>query len=284
RHLGLIPANEAQAAQEHIRAIGARIAQGVDLDRLLDLTATAAFPPLPAHLERRVPQRPVRIGVAQDAAFGFYYPGDLEALGAAGARLVPINTLRDARLPEIDGLFIGGGFPESFAAQLEANASLRADIRKAIDAGLPVYAECGGLMYLARSLTWHGETRRMVGAIPGDVVMQTKPVGRGYVHLKPTAAHPWIGAAVPADDVRCHEFHYSSLENLPPDTRFAYRVVRGHGIDGRNDGVVHRNVLASYSHLRATAGHDWAERFVAFVRCCARQEDCRALEELAVPA
>jgi cobyrinic acid a,c-diamide synthase len=284
RHLGLIPANETGVARESIQSIGERIAQGVDLDRLLDLTAAAEIPPLPQRSEQRAPQRPVRIGVAQDAAFGFYYPGDLEALGAAGGRLVPIDTLRDARLPEIDGLFIGGGFPESLAAQLEANASLRADIRRAIEAGLPVYAECGGLMYLARSLTWRGETRRMVGAIPGDVVMHPKPVGRGYVQLRPSPSHPWMGAAAPAGEIRGHEFHYSSIENLPPDTRFAYRVARGHGIDGRGDGIVYRNILASYSHLRATGDCDWAARFVAFVRCHMRKEDCRSLEDLAVPA
>ncbi len=211
---------------------------------------------------------PVKIGIARDAAFAFYYPGDLEALRAAGAELVPIDTLKDAHLPDVDALFIGGGFPEVHMQALAANRGLRAEIRAAIDGGLPAYAECGGLMYLARSLTWHGKTCEMVGAIPADVVMHAKPQGRGYVRLRETGANPWPvhGPAAPADEVRAHEFHYSSLKNLPPDTRFAYTVLRGTGIDGRHDGIVHKNLLANYSHLRDLAGNHWTRRFVDFVR------------------
>ena len=131
---------------------------------------------------------------------------------------------------------------------------------------MPTYAECGGLMYLARSVTYRGRTHRMVGAIPADAVMHARPVGRGYVTLVETAAHPWgrgAGATVPA-----HEFHYSSLENVDPGVGYAYRVARGHGIDGGRDGLVHRNVLASYAHLRSVGGNDWAQRFVAHVRGC----------------
>jgi cobyrinic acid a,c-diamide synthase len=168
----------------------------------------------------------------------------------------------------LDGLFIGGGFPEVFMAELEANSSLRGEIAAAIAAGLPVYAECGGLMYLARSLSWKGRTCRMVGAIPADVTMHERPVGRGYVRLTPTAQHPW---AAPRDvaasgEVRGHEFHYSSLENLAPDVRCAYAVKRGHGIDGQRDGIVGNKVLASYAHLRSVGDRGWAPRFVDFVR------------------
>jgi cobyrinic acid a,c-diamide synthase len=151
-----------------------------------------------------------------------------------------------------------------FMAELEANAPLRGEIRRAAEVGLPIYAECGGLMYLARSLTWHGRTRQMVGAIPGDVVMHDRPVGRGYVRLRETAAHPWPKG--PGTELHAHEFHYSSLENLPPGLPFAYEVLRGHGADGRRDGIVIGNVLASYTHLRSVGGNDWAQRFAAFVR------------------
>jgi cobyrinic acid a,c-diamide synthase len=155
------------------------------------------------------------------------------------------------------------------ARALEANVALRTRIRNLIDAGLPVYAECGGLMYLARSLVVDGRSYRMVGAIPGDVVMHPRPVGRGYVELERTAAFPWPAAGDSPARVRAHEFHYSSLENLPPDTRFAYTVRRGHGIDGRRDGVVVGSVLASYTHLRSAGRNDWAARFVAHVRASA---------------
>ncbi len=269
RHLGLVPANEQAEAQRHIEAVGRNIAAHVDLDRLLAVARSAAplepteLPQPPASTET-----PIRIAIAQDEAFGFYYADDLEALRAAGAELVPFNTLRDAHLPDADALFIGGGFPESFSGELAANRGLRAEIRAAIEAGLPTYAECGGLMYLARSLTWKGATHEMVGVIPGDVVMHPKPVGRGYVRLQETPAFPWPSRAGAASEVRAHEFHYSSLENLPDGLTYAYEVKRGHGIDGRHDGLVYKNLLASYTHLRGTEGHDWPARFVAWARRC----------------
>ncbi|GAB4415313.1 MAG: hypothetical protein OHK0054_05380 [Sideroxydans sp.] len=191
-----------------------------------------------------------------------------DALQAAGAELVPFDALRDARLPAVDGLYIGGGFPEACAAELAANSSLRADIRRAIQGGLPTYAECGGLMYLARSITYAGRTYEMAGVIPGDVTMQDKPVGRGYVHLCELADHPWPRPHRPAQQIRAHEFHYSKLHNLPADLRYAYRVERGYGIDGERDGLVIHNLLASYTHLRTIGDCFWATRFVNFVRRC----------------
>lgn len=162
-------------------------------------------------------------------------------------------------------------------AELEANAALRGALREAIENGLPTYAECGGLMYLARSITWQGRTARMVGAIPGDAVMHTRPVGRGYVQLQETAAMPWGPGADGGGNVRGHEFHHSSLESLDPGVAFAYQVQRGHGIDGRHDGLLVHQVLASYAHLRTGAGSQWAPRFVAHVRSQrARRDAARA--------
>ena len=275
RHLGLMPSNEAEAATRRVDEIGEVVGAQVDLDRLLEIAATA--PPLPAIQPAAavtIPALPkVRIGWAKDKAFGFYYADDLDALRAAGAELVPLDTLHDPHLPEVDGLFIGGGFPELFMSELEANVTLRDDIGRAIENGMPVYAECGGLMYLARSLTWHGEKRNMVGVIPGDVVMHEKPVGRGYIRLNETGENPWPTPTGPAPvpEVRGHEFHYSSLDNLDTSgLKFAYEVKRGHGIDGHRDGVVYKNLLASYAHLRSLGDYNWAARFVAFVRSKAR--------------
>ncbi len=275
RHLGLVPSNEAQAAHARVNEIAALIAAQVDLDRLL--AAAREAPPLPGAPIgfSDVPQRPdgppVRLGIARDSAFGFYYPGDLESLGAAGAELVAFDTLRDKRLPQVDGLFFGGGFPETQMDALAANAELRAGVRAAVEAGMPAYAECGGLMYLARGIEWNGRRAEMVGAIPADIVMHSRPVGRGYVHLRETGHGPWQQAPAPdAPPIRAHEFHYSSVENLPAGVEFAYEVERGHGIDGRHDGIVHKNLLASYAHLRDVAGNRWARRFVDFVRSCRR--------------
>jgi cobyrinic acid a,c-diamide synthase len=265
RHLGLMPANEDGTAQTRIALLAAAVGRQVDLERLLAATVSSA--PLPAAPPLVRPVRPrVRIGIARDRAFGFYYPDDLEALERAGAELVFFDTLRDTRLPKVDGLIIGGGFPEIFMRELEANAALRGEILAAIEAAMPAYAECGGLMYLARSLSWRGDTRRMVGAIPGDVVMHERPVGRGYVRLAPAEAHPWGDRGEEPREIPAHEFHYSSIEGLAPDTRFAYRVARGFGVDGKSDGIVVNNLLASYAHLRSTGSCDWAARFVAFVR------------------
>ncbi len=276
RHLGLMPANEDGAAQSRIALLAAAVAKQVDLERLLAATISHAPPSaapslsLPDRPGVRMPEgagsRPVVIGVARDRAFGFYYPDDLEALERAGAELLFFDTLRDARLPRVDGLVIGGGFPEVFMRELEANAALRGDILAAIEAGLPAYAECGGLMYLARSLSWRGDTRCMVGAIAGDVVVHDRAVGRGYVKLIPTDAHPWLDRGEERAEVPAHEFHYSSIEGLAADTRFAYRVARGHGTDGKSDGIVVNNLLANYAHLRSVGNYDWAAHFVGFVR------------------
>jgi cobyrinic acid a,c-diamide synthase len=208
----------------------------------------------------------VTIGVARDRAFGFYYADDLDALVAAGAEIVPFDTLGDAQLPDVDALYIGGGFPEVFAAELEKNVTLRSQIKQAIENGMPAYAECGGLMYLSRSITYQGQSYQMVDAIPGDVQMHDKPIGRGYVHLAENPAHPWPRQNAPAKQIRAHEFHYSSLENLPPDSQFAYRVERGHGINGQQDGLILNNLLASYTHLRTIGSCYWASRFVAFIQ------------------
>lgn len=269
RHLGLVPANEAAEAQAQIQALAQRMAQQVDLDRLLAVAAQARQLPVAAlATPMGAKDTPVRIAIAQDRAFGFYYADDLDALRAAGAELIPFDTLRDPLLPDADALFIGGGFPESFASELAANRSLREDIRAAIEAGMPTYAECGGLMYLARTLSVQGVRHEMVGIIPGDVVMHTKPVGRGYVRLQQTPSSPWWQGAGDGEDIHAHEFHYSSLENLPDDLTYAYEVRRGHGIDGQHDGLVCKRLLASYTHLRGTAGFDWPRRFVEWVRRC----------------
>ena len=179
---------------------------------------------------------------------------------------MPFDALHDEHLPEVDALYIGGGFPETCAAELEANSTLRGEIKRAIENDMPTYAECGGLMYLSRGIEYQGRTYQMVGAIPGDVKMHDKPIGRGYVHLKEDGAHPWPRPDVPAKQIKAHEFHYSSLENLPPETRFAYRVERGYGINGERDGLVLHKLLASYTHLRTIGSCYWATRFVAFIR------------------
>jgi cobyrinic acid a,c-diamide synthase len=265
RHLGLIPSNESAQAQEQINQLAKTITQQVDLDALLEIAGSA--PVLQTNETIPAPPQPastIRLGIMRDAAFGFYYPGDLEALQVAGAKLIPIDAINDATLPAIDGLFIGGGFPETHMDKLAANHSLRQSIKQALENGLPCYAECGGLMYLARSISWQGNTAEMVGLLPGDIHMHKKPQGRGYIRIQQTSNAPWPMHT--NEVIAGHEFHYSAIENLPADTTFAFEVKRGKGIDGQHDGIVYKNTLACYAHLRDTRQSPWARAFVDFIQ------------------
>lgn len=271
RHLGLMPSNEDDTADQKIRQIRDLIKQQIDLDKVQAIASTA--PVLSANTTVNdvsvTGSTDVRIGVVRNDAFGFYYPDDLQALADAGAELVFIDTIRDQNLPNIDGLFIGGGFPETRMKQLADNVTMREQIKQAIDNGLPAYAECGGLMYLTRSLQWQGETSQMVGVIPADTVMHKRPQGRGYIQLAETQQHPWLKIKPAPDDIIAgHEFHYSALENVDPSIQYAYRILRGTGIDGKNDGIVYKNLLACYAHLKDTQSNHWAARFVQFSRTC----------------
>lgn len=278
RHLGLVPANEARgpgAADTMISRLGDAVKRGVDLDRIVAIARHADLqaviePTLPtpvAASESTAPE--VRIAIARDAAFGFYYPDDLEAFERAGATLVEFDAINDPHLPEADGLFIGGGFPETHLKALSANESLREDIRTALAAGMPAYAECGGLMYLARSIEWRGEKGEMVGTVPADVTVGRRPQGRGYMLVEETGDSPWSQPASPETNPNgtpVHEFHYARLENLDDESIFAQRVLRGTGIDGNHDGLVVNRLLAGFAHHRNTLANPWVERFVDYVR------------------
>jgi cobyrinic acid a,c-diamide synthase len=271
RHLGLITSGEEKDAGKMIAGISDVVSEQVDLDCILDIAATA---PLlsPTSMSPKSNGRPhtpdVRIAIARDSAFSFYYADDLEALRSAGAILVPFDTMADTRLPEADGLFIGGGFPECHLSALEANGALRGEIRTAIEGGMPAYAECGGLAYLTRSLSWRGETYEMVGVVPADAVMHERPQGRGYMRLRETGNGLWPAGDGGPTEIAAHEFHYAGLENISGAPVYAYDVLRGTGIDHYHDGIVYKNLLAGFSHRRNVAVDPWAGRFVEFVRGC----------------
>ncbi|MBK5936558.1 cobyrinate a,c-diamide synthase [Halorhodospira halophila] len=275
-YLGLIPAAEQAQAQRVIDRWADRAETHLDLDGLQALAATA--PPLPA------PARPatlgraadVDIGIAHDRAFNFYYPGDLEALERAGARLHWIDLISDTRLPALDGLILGGGFPERHAAELAANQAMRRAVARLAAAGLPVYAECGGLLYLCRQLHTHDGYHTMAGVFPVDAEMTDRPQGHGYMTLHASPQAPWNPGAGTAG-IPAHEFHYSRLRApLPQELPCAYLVDRGQGLGGGRDGLVTGNTLASYAHLRHTWATPWAERFVDFVRAQRSGAACAA--------
>ncbi len=263
RHLGLTTPGELTGRDGMIESFADVVGGSVDLEAVRAIAATApdldAAEASPAFTQVG---KGLRIGMVRDAAFGFYYADDLEAFRASGAELVFIDAINDAKLPDIDGLFIGGGFPEMQMKPLAANVDLRGDIKQKLTGGLPCYAECGGLMYLCDSLHWNGQVAAMVGLIPGDAVMHTRPQGRGYARFQTTRNHPW-GAE--GRQVQAHEFHYASIDNLSDGTAFARDIQRGHGFDGAQDGVIISNTLAGFCHLHNSDRCPWVAQFLGFV-------------------
>ncbi|MFW8601059.1 cobyrinate a,c-diamide synthase [Desulfobacterota bacterium M19] len=271
RHIGITPCPEYAGAEEAVKKLAAIIREHVDLEELLALAE-----PLPDDKKDVAPQchgleqgvhgalTDVRIGVIRDAAFQFYYPENLQALEQCGAELIEINALRAAVLPEIDGLYIGGGFPETSVAQLAANSVFRHDLRQRVEDGMPVYAECGGLIYLCESLEVDGQSYDLTGVYPVRLRMEKKPQAHGYTILE-TLANNAVYA--PGSVIKGHEFRYSRvLNSAVKKESMAFAVQRGVGFAHGRDGLVYKNCLALYTHVHALGTPEWAEGFVALVR------------------
>ena len=261
RHLGLIPSRESNDADQSVKRLGEKLKSYFDVEQILSISKRFRMPspsPIPVKEKERKEGTQVKIGVIFDQVFNFYYPENFEGLRQWGADLVFINSLQD-RLPQIDGLYVGGGFPEFFLEKLEKNKELRQDLWKAIDQGLPVYAECAGLMYLSQKIHWQGRSYEMVGAIPAEVQVSEKPEGHGYVMAEVMNENPLFPIGL---TIRGHEFHHSKV-SIKKGVKFAYQVRRGHGIDGQKDGVLYKNIFAAYTHLHALGTPSWAEAFVS---------------------
>jgi cobyrinic acid a,c-diamide synthase len=265
RHLGLVPPQEHDQptlAMDQIAGVGE---QYLDLKAIRNLALQS--PELELEFQDQsltVPNghnpQVVRIGVFRDAAFGFYYPENLEALAREGASLIEISPLRDAVLPEVDALYIGGGFPETAAHALAKNKPFLEALRWSIEAGLPVYAECGGAVYLGEKLVFDQKQYAMAGVLPVVFVFHAKPQGHGYAVLETVENNPFYAVG---DSIRGHEFHYTTVQpSAAKDLTFAFRVRRGHGFDGQRDGLCYRNVLASYTHVHALGTESWAPSLV----------------------
>jgi cobyrinic acid a,c-diamide synthase len=260
RHLGLVTPEEHDRAADAVVAARDAVARGVDIDRVLDLARRAGdldLPPAPSPVET-VPD--VTVGVMRDSAFSFYYPENLEALEAEGARLRDVSSLEPAPLPEdLDALYVGGGFPETHAARLAGNGQLLASLRERVEDGLPVYAECGGLMLLSRTLVWKDSRYPMAGILPVDVEVKDRPQGHGYCELRVDRVNPFLERNTV---LRGHEFHYSEVVGPGDRALTAYSVERGVGCFDNRDGLVYKNVLASYAHLHALGAPGWSRGLV----------------------
>lgn len=266
RHLGLIPSVEVADLAKRLNLLAEEAASTLDLDGLIKLAESA--PEITAVLPKKSGGAvKVRLGVARDRAFNFYYQDGLDLLARCGAELVFFSPLDDSCLPSyLDGLYIGGGFPEVFAAGLEANVTMRRSIKEALENGLPAYAECGGLMYLGRFLTDHdGRTFSMVDFFPHDTVMTEQLQNFGYAEVtfdRPTVLGP-AGTVI-----RAHEFHHSKI--IGPEPRYALSIKKSPA-RGWPGGVVRQNVLAAYPHLHFEANPDLAVNFIA--NCCKFKEN-----------
>jgi cobyrinic acid a,c-diamide synthase len=262
RHLGLIPRSEGETLLAATRACMQAVEKGVDLDAVMRMARSVPpldVPSLAAQDGLPVSGPAPRIGVLRDRAFSFYYPENLEMLERLGAELIQVNSLTDGDLPQVDALYIGGGFPEVFMQELSANSGLRTAIRAAVEAGLPVYAECGGLMYLSQRITWGERSAEMVGVLPCEIEMTAEPQGHGYVQATVDAENPFFERGTV---LRGHEFHNSRVVFTARSLDTAYGLSRGNGLGQGRDGIVAGNVLASYTHLHAGGAPDWARGLV----------------------
>ncbi|MEW5984686.1 MAG: cobyrinate a,c-diamide synthase [Acidobacteriota bacterium] len=267
RHLGLVPPEEHGGLDGFQTRLAELIGAHLDVDRIVMLAAQAPATRIdvPGLLRPRESGNGLRIGYLRDSAFTFYYPENLEILASAGATLVPISSLTAPELPpDLHALYIGGGFPETHAAAISANRAFLDDLRRRAEAGMPVYAECGGLMLLSRAIRQAGRVSPMAGIFAWEVELARTPQGHGYVELVVDTPNPFFPVG---ERLRGHEFHYSRIvaegEAVPPT---ACTVLRGSGSVAGRDGVVAHQVWASYMHVHAAATPQWAEGLLSSAR------------------
>ena len=268
RHLGLVPPAEHGSTTRAAEALLAIAREHLELDRIL--SAAASAPPMEqadaaataAGGAEGTRPGPVTIGYVSDSAFSFYYPENLEALESRGAALVPVSSIAGRPLPaDLDALYIGGGFPETHGAAIAANAEFLGSLRRRARQGMPIFAECGGLMVLAASMEWRGTRHAMAGVLPVDIEVLDAPQGHGYVELsvdRPNAFFP-VGL-----EIRAHEFHYSRISGGLPATACA--VLRGAGCGGGREAIVDNRVWASYAHVHAAGVPAWADGMMRAAR------------------
>lgn len=260
RHMGLTPFHEYEEVEDAIKKIKDISKRYIDVDGIIKIAKDAE--PIISNGEERLQKaedRPsgFRIGVIRDSAFQFYYPENIEELQKKGALIVNINALNERVIPEIDALYIGGGFPETHALRLSNNKEFRDSLRHTIEDGLPVYAECGGLMYLGREIVINDKSYPMVGVLPLIFKLESKPQAHGYTILEVERENPYFPKG---GILKGHEFHYSHVVDGEWDgLYFVFRLRRGKGIKDGMDGICYKNVLATYTHLHALGSPEWVD-------------------------
>jgi cobyrinic acid a,c-diamide synthase len=257
RHLGLLPADENRELAGLIQGMADMVEKHLDLDRLLKIARTAPATDIVAE-KNREPRR-ARLGVARDQAFSFYYQDSLDFLEEKGVQLVFFSPMKDEALPEVDGLYFGGGFPEMFIEPLSVNQAMINAISRAHRSGMPVYAECGGYMYLCRELEdWSGRVWKGAGLVPARIKMTRHLQALGYIEARALKDSPLAAAG---EILRGHEFHYSRIEAMDNGPN-AFAFYGGRNADGRPEGYADGNLLASYLHIQMRAHPAAVERFI----------------------
>jgi cobyrinic acid a,c-diamide synthase len=277
RHMGLVPTPEHDWAAESIDTAAQVASEHIDLDAIYELIQHLpqidqissiqhpASSSRQSHENDKIQETGTgsikpKIGIIKDSAFQFYYPENIDALKQAGAETVFISPLAEKTLPELDAMYIGGGFPETHARQLAENERFRKELKTLAEDGLPIYAECGGLMYLGEELVLQEESYPMVGVLPLAFDFYSRPQGHGYTVVTVENENPFyeVGA-----EIRGHEFHYSRVRHWRGDEKdLVFRMQRGVGITRDKDGICYKNVLATYTHIHALGTPHWARSLV----------------------
>jgi cobyrinic acid a,c-diamide synthase len=261
RHLGVTPHQEHEGADQATVILADMAEKYLDLTTIENFMSEISQPETDVSSASRVSSAKVRIGILKDAAFQFYYPENLEALIDEGAELVEINAMTAEKLPELDGLYIGGGFPETGARRLAENGSFRQSVKLAAESGLPIYAECGGLIYLGESIQLDDEEYPLAGVFPIRFGLHRKPQAHGYTELTVSGNNPFYKVG---EKIKGHEFRYSEILSWQgKEADLALEMQRGVGFMGNKDGLVYKNVLALYTHIHSLSTPEWAVSLVA---------------------
>jgi len=242
RHLGLIPVKEQRSLQNKIRKISREISDNLDIDKIVQICKNV--PQLSKVQQKKFKSPTATVAVALDSSFNFYYHDNLEALRREGAKLKFFSPVSDKKILKCDLIYIGGGFPEVLGQSLERNTTMRNLIKKHAEEGMPIYAECGGLIYLTKSISFGKKKYKMVGLFDAETQM-TKKMTLNYTEGRITSNCLISGPA----KFRAHEFHYSKISNLARDAKLVYDLKIGEGISGKKDALSEYNTLASYCHL-----------------------------------
>jgi cobyrinic acid a,c-diamide synthase len=265
RHLGLITPDEYPETEQAIGYATEIVESYIDLGRLINIAETNEPLTLNRHNIRRIQglrdKEKVRVGVVKDAAFSFYYPDNIEALKQLNAEIIELSAIEDRMLPDIDALYIGGGFPETNALKLTENKDFISSVKEAIEDGLPVYAECGGAIYMGKSVTYKDKTYSMTGVLPIEFYFTKHPQGHGYTILEVEEQNPYFKLH---SIIHGHEFHYSGAANLESGKiKFIFNVRKGYGFNKEKDGILYKNLLAVYTHIHAAGSPQWATNFIS---------------------